>query len=87
MDNFDWDDSNIGHLAEHGVAPEEAEQVIQNRQVDLESELRNGEERIAHIGETDAGKILIVVSTLHNMKLRVVTACQQTRTIDDTSYH
>ena len=54
--------------------PEEAEQVIQNRPVDLPSELRNGEERIPHIGETDAGKILVVVSTMHGKKIRVVTA-------------
>jgi hypothetical protein len=25
---FVWDGSNIGHLAKHGVLPEEAEQVI-----------------------------------------------------------
>ncbi len=41
---FDWDNENLGHLARH----------------DLESHLRNGEERVAQIGETDAGRILIV---------------------------
>jgi uncharacterized protein len=71
---WDWDDANIAHVAEHGIAPEEAEQVIKNRPIDLASELRNGEERVPHIGETDAGRILVVVSTMHNKKTRVVTA-------------
>jgi len=71
---WEWGDANIAHIAGHEVAPEEAEQVIQNRPVDLASELRNGEERIPHIGETDAGRILVVVSTIHGKKIRVVTA-------------
>jgi uncharacterized DUF497 family protein len=60
---FDWDSENIEHFAKHQIAPSEAEQVILNRPVDLEAELRNGEERVTQIGETDAGRILIVVST------------------------
>jgi uncharacterized DUF497 family protein len=76
MDNslFDWDDANIAHIAEHGIAPEEAEQVMQNRPVDLSAELRNGEERVPHIGETDSGRVLVVVSTMRGSMIRVVTA-------------
>jgi uncharacterized DUF497 family protein len=72
--NFEWDNANISHVAEHDVEPEEAEQVILNRPVDLKSELHNGEERVPHIGETDAGRILVVVTTLVGEKVRVVTA-------------
>ena len=71
---FDWDNENIEHLAKHLIAPSEAEQVILNRPLDLEAELRNGEERVPHIGETDAGRILIVVTTMQGKKVRVVTA-------------
>ena len=71
---FDWDQENIDHLSLHRISPAEAEQVIQNRPVDLGSELRNGEERIPQIGETDAGRILVAVSTLRDKKIRVVTA-------------
>jgi uncharacterized DUF497 family protein len=42
--------------------------------VDLKSELRNGEERVPHIGETDAGRILVVVTTMQDKKIRVITA-------------
>ena len=48
---FDLDELNIGHLALHGIALEEAEQAVRNRPLDLSSELRNGEERVSHIGE------------------------------------
>jgi uncharacterized DUF497 family protein len=71
---FDWDDENIGHLALRAIEPEDAEQVIRNRPCDLESSLRNGEERVAQVGETDAGKVLIIVSTMRKSKVRVVTA-------------
>jgi uncharacterized DUF497 family protein len=71
---FDWDVENIRHLAQHDILPAEAEQVLKNRPRDLEFELRNGEERVTQIGETDAGIILIVVSTMHDRKVRVVTA-------------
>ncbi|MGA8042205.1 MAG: BrnT family toxin [Terracidiphilus sp.] len=74
MIEFDWDDANIGHIAEHDVRPREAEEVILNRPVDLGSELRNGEKRTAQIGETNSGRILVVISTLSDEKVRVVTA-------------
>jgi uncharacterized DUF497 family protein len=70
---FNWDERNIGHLALRQILPAEAEQVILNRPIDLDSYLRNGEERTVQIGETDAGKILIVVSTMRDTKIRVVT--------------
>src|SRR5579859_1655174 len=72
---FDWDEQNVGHIACHQIGPIEAEQVILNRPMDLSSELRNGEERLVQVGETDAGRILIVVTTtIASGKLRVVTA-------------
>lgn len=71
---FDWNVDNIHHIARHNISPAEAEQVILNRPVDLESYLRSGEERTVQIGETDAGRILVVVTTLAGKKVRVVTA-------------
>lgn len=71
---FDWDNENIEHFAKHQITPSEAEQVVLNRPIDLEAELRNGEERVPHIGETDTGRILIVVTTIQDKKIRVVTA-------------
>ena len=72
--SLDWDEQNIDHLARHQIAPAEAEQVIRNRPIDLGSHLRNGEERITQVSETDAGRVLHVISTMRDAKVRVITA-------------
>lgn len=71
---FDWNEANIAHIARHQVTPNEAEQVVANDPLDLEIQLREREERIVHLGETDAGRVLFVVVTVRGEKIRVVTA-------------
>jgi hypothetical protein len=71
---LEWDEWNLNHLAVHQISPSEAEEVVRNRPCDLEAQLRNGEERVPQIGETNAGRILIVVTTMVDSKVRVVTA-------------
>lgn len=71
---FEWDAANTAHLARHEIQTEEAEQIILNRPLDLESHVRNGEQRFVQIGETDEGRVLIVVSTMQDQKVRIVTA-------------
>jgi len=71
---FDWDENNRNHVSEHGVSPEEAEQVVFNEPLDLELQLRGGEKRTVQVGETDAGRILVLVTTWRKGKIRVVTA-------------
>ena len=71
---FSWDEANRSHIAEHGVSPEEAEQVILNDPVDLEVQIRNGEERTLQVGETNVGRILVVVTTWRDGSVRVITA-------------
>lgn len=74
MLEFDWDEANIAHIAEHDVVPQEAEEVIKNNPVDLEEQKRNGEIRLVQMGETADRRVLIVVTTWRGCKLRVVTA-------------
>jgi len=71
---FDWDDANRKHVADHGVTPSEAEEIIANDPLDLELQLINGEERLLQIGETNALRVLVVVTTWRGNKIRVVTA-------------
>jgi uncharacterized DUF497 family protein len=81
MLSFTWDDANITHIARHGVTPEEAEQVIENQPLDLQRQLRNGEERLLHLGETRTGRVLVVVLTVRDERYRVVTAHPADRTM------
>jgi uncharacterized DUF497 family protein len=71
---FVWDQANSEHIAEHGVSPAEAEQVVLNNPLDLELQNRSGEERTVQVGETDAGRVLVVVTTWRDGNVRVVTA-------------
>ncbi|MBI3207987.1 MAG: BrnT family toxin [Candidatus Solibacter usitatus] len=71
---FDWDETNSGHVARHNVQPVEAEEVILNDPVDLGMEIVGGEERFLNLGATSHGRILLVVTTWRGDLVRVVTA-------------
>jgi uncharacterized DUF497 family protein len=71
---FEWDEANLRHLAAHFVSWEEAEEALRRAPLDLERQNRDGEERLLQVGETNAGRILVVVSTFSEARIRVVTA-------------
>ena len=71
---FDWDDVNRKHIAEHGVTPREAEEVITNSPIDLHEQFQDDEERLMQLGVTDAMRVLVVVTTWREDLIRVVTA-------------
>ena len=71
---FDWDASNLSHIAEHLVTPEEAAQVFENDPVDLDYEVVEREERWVTVGVTSRGRFLVVVWTIRGSAIRVVTA-------------
>jgi len=71
---FDWDEANIGHLARHAVTPEEAEEVILSDPIDLGMEIVEGEERYLNLGSTQRDRVLLVVTTWREDRVRVVTA-------------
>jgi uncharacterized protein len=74
---FDWDEANLGHVAQHNVKQEEAEQAILGDPLDIEmqvAEQGNDEERLLQIGETVKGRILQLLSTWRGGKVRVISA-------------
>ncbi len=71
---FLWDDANTGHIARHNVSCQEAEQVLNNHPLDIEEQLVESELRWMQLGETDADRVLIVISTMRGDDIRVVTA-------------
>lgn len=73
----------MSHLARHKVSPDEAEQVIRNDPFELEEEIRSGEQRYQILGETDEGRILIVVAAISEEAVRVVTAWPAKRRLRD----
>ncbi len=71
---FIWDHANINHIAVHAVSTDEAEEVVNSDPLEIEQQIRNGERRFVHLGETVAGRILFVVITIRGDHLRIVTA-------------
>lgn len=72
---FWWDDHNTDHIANHGVEPYEAEEVVVNDPWIK----RVGEGKYLAYGQTDAGRYLLVVfSPKESRRLRIVTARDMT---------
>lgn len=71
---FDWDDESISRIARHDVTPAEVIEAFLNAPVEFAAYFRNGEERLALAGVTNAGRVIYVVYTLTANGLRPVTA-------------
>jgi uncharacterized protein len=67
---FDWDDDNIGHIARHNYTPEEVEEVFGN----WHTLQRSREGRYLACGQTDAGRMTVVVYERRRGAMRVATA-------------
>jgi hypothetical protein len=76
---FEWDEANVGHIARHGVRPEEVEQVILNDPDDIGYEEANGENRWSIIGHTKQMRVLMVVFTMRGNRFRAVTSRRVSR--------
>ena len=72
---FDWDDANTGHIARHGVLPEEVEQAFANDPLlVIAAQKRSGEDRVLCAGMTNAGRPLQFVYTMRRGRIRIITA-------------
>ncbi len=71
---FEWDEQNVRHIQSHRISTRAAEQVIANDPLDLEYQVESGEERYKSLGLTDSGRLVVVVWTIRDDRIRVVTA-------------
>ena len=81
---FDWGDANRDHIAEHDVTVHEAEEVFENDPIDLEvQENESDGYRYRQIRETNAGRILILLSTVREEDVRIITAWDAPKAFKD----
>jgi len=74
---FDWDSANLSHLARHDVTQQEAEDALLGDPLDIELQITESaetEERLLQIGETATGRILQLLTTWRDGKVRVISA-------------
>lgn len=70
---FEWDEGNIQHLAQHAIAPAEAEEVLTNEHVIHDHHVVDGEDRWRALGNTNALRILVIVFSIRLEKVRPIT--------------
>ena len=69
--HFWWDEKNTEHIANHGVEPYEAEEVLD----DDPYVLKAGQDKYAAYGQASSGRYLLVVFALKSEnRIRVITA-------------
>jgi len=73
--DFDWDDANIEHIAEHRLTPDEVEEAFFDAaRVPSPAYTVGKERRRGVVCATSAGRLLIVITTRRGERIRVVTA-------------
>src|SRR5690242_21872707 len=71
---FDWDESNLRKIRAHRLKRADVEYALANGPILIYEQNVGGELRFVYYGETDAGRLLAVVLTEREGRIRVVTA-------------
>ena len=70
---FDWDDQNEGHLANHDISRLDAEDVLSGNHILLQYQVEEDEQRWLAVGATRSGRMLVIVFTVRNESIRPIT--------------
>lgn len=70
---FDWDEHNKKHLANHGISRSDAEDVLSGDHILLEYQTEGDEQRWVAVGVTRAGRILEIVFAVRGEAVRPIT--------------
>ena len=73
---FDWDAGNTGKNSKHGVTDSECEEVFfDQRKISLKDKLHSGTEaRYITLGQTKQERLLYLVYTIRERKIRIISA-------------
>lgn len=71
---FDWDQSNLKKIKEHRIKRAEVEQALSREPILIYEQNVNGEVRYVYYGETDRNRLLAIVMTERDNRIRVITA-------------
>jgi uncharacterized DUF497 family protein len=71
---FDWDQNNLKKLRAHRIKVEEVEQALSREPILIYEQDADGEARYVYYGETERNRLLAIVLTEGEDKIRVITA-------------
>jgi len=70
---FDWDAANVRHLANHRITRSEFEQAMLHDPIVIDFADETGEDRWYALGATDRLRVLFLVFTYHEERIRPIT--------------
>ena len=70
---FDWDAANVEHLANHRITRREFEQAMLHDPIIIDFADETGEERWYALGATDRLRVLFLVFTYREERIRPIT--------------
>ena len=73
---FDWDQNNLKKIRAHGVKVAEVEQALGREPILIYEQDAGGEARYVYYGQTERDRLLAIVLTERDNKIRVITACE-----------
>ena len=77
---FDWDQGNLEHIKKHNVEYNECEDIFYNDPIYFEDPKHSRvEERFLTYGVTNEERLLTIVFTIRNKKVRVISARNQNK--------
>ncbi len=81
LEGFDWDKANIDHLKKHAVGDKECETVFLNKPFILtrDDTHSQAEERFRVYGQTNRKRLIVLIFTIRNNKIRVISARDQNK--------
>jgi uncharacterized protein len=71
---FDWDQSNLGKIRAHRIKQAEVEQALSRDPILIYEQAADDEARYVYYGETERNRMLAIVLTERNNRIRVITA-------------
>lgn len=81
IEGFDWDEGNLKHIKKHNVSYRECEQVFFNKPaiVNEDKTHSQSEERFRIYGQTNRNRLIFLIFTIRNNKIRVISARDQNK--------
>lgn len=82
VSGFDWDEHNTDkNRNKHGVEPTECEEVFFHQPLVVSPDVKHSdvEPRFHALGTTDRGRLLLLVYTVRDKKIRVISARDMSR--------
>ena len=81
IEGFEWDRGNLGHIKIHDVSYRECEDAFLNKPFVINEDEAHSqtEERFRAYGQTNKRKLIFIIFTIRNNRIRVISSRSQNK--------